>query len=156
MEHNGEEIAVDKNRLDASALVVEQVVTVIIMMAKTKLIRMSRRGVLFAWQSWIRPRRSGMIRRLRLRLQQLLLQAARLHHRRQQQLASKKIRLLLQLLRVRARHLHPRTSGQYNLVHVVTRHTSHVTLQVGVPQHSRPHHRQEGCWRQALRREGDV
>jgi hypothetical protein len=63
LEHSGEEIAVDKNRLDASALVVEQVVAVFFAAALIVMLS-TRRGVPCASQSWTRRRRSVMIKRL--------------------------------------------------------------------------------------------
>ena len=85
LEHSGEEIAVDKNRLNADALVVEQVVVVVVVMmmvmamvmvmvvvmvmAIAMVMQWIRRGVPCVWLSSTKPRSCGRRRRRRRRPQ---------------------------------------------------------------------------------------
>ena len=89
LEHSGEEIAVDKNRLNADALVVEQVVVVVVVvvvvmmmvmamvmvmvvvmvMARAMVMQWIRRGVPCVWLSSTKPRSCGRRRRRRRRPQ---------------------------------------------------------------------------------------
>lgn len=105
----------DKNRLDASALVVEQVVAVFFAVALIVMLS-TRRGVPCASQSWTRRRRSVMIKRLLqfLQHQQQLSMLQRCHQQRQP--AAKRIRQQQQQQHVHDRHLPLQTSGQYSLL----------------------------------------
>ena len=85
LEHSGEEIAVDKNRLNADALVVEQVVVVVVVvvvvmvmvmvmaiamvMVMVMVMQWIRRGVPCVWLSSTKPRSCGRRRRRQRRLQ---------------------------------------------------------------------------------------
>jgi hypothetical protein len=136
LEHNGEEIAVDKNRLNADALVVEQVVTVAVVMVMVMftaivtvtlmMMHFGRRGAPCAWLSLIKRKSNGKTKQQQQHPVLLLLQC----HQQQQHAARTSKQLLLRrrrlCLNARARHLRPRTNGpqQHALLQRIFCHVS--------------------------------